>query len=471
VTGPTTRLAMRGRHPEREFLPAALEITETPASPMLRTTSALICLFLVVALAWAVIGQVDLIATAPGKIVALGNTKLVQAFDTGLVREIRVRNGDLVKAGQVLAILDPTLAAADRTRYQALLQSAELDQGRLAGLLGDAEGDAFAGIDAPPAMIRAARDQLSAERAAQDAKLLAADREVAAKRADRASIAAELAKDDAEMPLAQERAKIRQGGVNTGFGSRLDYVNAQEQFVELQNERAVQLQKLASADAAIEAASAERNRAAAEFARDRREDLAKAAREAAAARAELSKAARRTELTTITAPVDGYIDDLAIHTLGGVVQPGQILMRVVPSDAALEVEAIVDNGDVGFVRAGQAAELKIATFPFTEYGLVHGKVVGLAHDSAPDPETLNDGRSRGAGTSSGEAPAELRRSGGLVYVARIALDEPSLLVDGIRTPLEPGMAVTAEIKTGRRRVIDYLLSPLAQHAHDAMRER
>jgi HlyD family type I secretion membrane fusion protein len=474
MTGALTRLkalAVRETNHEREFLPAALEITESPPSPTLRITAGFICLFLLIGLIWAIVSRVDLIATAPGKIVAAGSTKNVQAFETGLVREIKVHNGDLVAKGQVLILLDPTLAGADRTRYQQLLRSATLDQARLEGLLGQGKGDPFAGVDAPPEMIQAARDQMISERQAQDAKLLSQEREVTAKKADRASIAAELAKDDGELPLARERAKIREGGVNTGFGSKLDYINAEQQRVELENERAVQVQKLASADAAIQAAIAERDRTAAEFVRDRREDLSKAAREVAEARGELAKAQQRTDLTSITAPVDGYVQDLAVHTVGGVVQPGQQLLRVVPSDSAVEVEAIVENADAGFVRVGQEAELKIATFPFTHYGLVHGRVVSIAHDSAPDPETQNQLPGRDSSAGSGDAPSEVRRSNGLVYVARIAMNDPTIDVDGVRTPLEPGMAVTAEIKTGRRRVIDYILSPIAQHSHDALRER
>lgn len=455
---------------EREFLPAALEITETPASPMVRVTAAAICTFLMSTLLWSVIGEVDLIATAPGKTVASGSTKLVQAFETGLVHEIGVRNGDHVTSGQVLISLDPTLALADRDRYRQALRSALLDQARLSGLIGQSAGDPFAGLDAPDAMIQAAQEQMLSERAAQAAKLGSAEREITAKRADRASIAAELARDESELPLADERVKIRAGGVNTGFGSKLDYINAQQQLLELQNDRAVQTQKLASADAAIAAALSERDRVAAEFTRDRREDLAKAGRDAAEAQGELAKAQERTDLTTLTAPVDGYVQDLAVHTIGGVVQPGQLLARIVPSDAALEVEAVIDNADAGFVHAGQEAELKIASFPFTRYGFVHGKVTSIAHDSAPDPEAQSQAQFR-EGAAAGDAPAELRRSGGLVFVALIAMDDPALIIDGSRTELEPGMAVTAEIKTGRRRVIDYLLSPIIERGHDALHER
>jgi hemolysin D len=457
-----------GKTLERQFLPAALEIVETPGSPMLRVTAMLICAFLLSGVVWAVVGEVDLIATAPGKIVPAGNIKLIQAFDAGLVREIRVKNGDLVAAGQVLVRLDPTLAGADRTRDQALLRSAELDLARLSGLLRQTEGDPFAGIEAPADMIQAARDRMLSEQAAQDSKLRLGEREIASRRADRASIAAQLAKDDAELPLSRERARIREGGVSTGFGSKLDLISAEEQVVELENDRAIQTQKLASGDAAIQAAEAQAQQSAAEFMRDRREDLAKATRDMAEAQGDLSKAEEHAALTTITAPDAGYVEDLAVHTIGGVVQPGQLLLHLVPSDAALEVEAVIDNGDAGFVRPGQEVELKIATYPFTHYGLVRGQVVSVAHDSAPDPEVQNLSRE---GAAANDTPAELRRSGGLVYVAQIAMPDPTITVDGSQTRLEPGMAVTAEIKTGKRRVIDYILSPLVQHIHDAMRER
>ncbi len=461
---------------ERAFLPAALEIVETPASPTGRLTAAAICAVLVGGLAWASIGQVDLVATAPGKVVPIGRTKLVQAFEGGVVRRILAEEGQVVKAGQELILLDPALLEADRDRYREQAMRATLDEARLTALIGAGESgaplrgvDPFAGVDAPVEAVEEARGRLAADLAGRNARLAGADREIASKRADKVALVAELAKVDASLPLARERMEIRKFTSEKGIGSRLDYLNAEQQRVDLAGQRDVLVEKLAAAEASVQALVAERQRIVSETERDWRADLQRARRDLSEARSELAKAVRRTGLTSITAPVDGVVQDLAVHTEGGVVQAGQQLMRVVPVGGDLAIEAVVENKDVGFVRAGQNAEIKVEAFPYTRHGLVHGRVERVARDAAPDPETIQ-GPQAGP-TSLSDTAGTIRRSGGLVYLARVAMADPALVVDGVRTPLEAGMAVTVEIKTGRRRVIDYLLSPLMQHGQEAMRER
>lgn len=460
---------------ERAFLPAALEIVETPASPTARYTAAAICGVLVCGLVWASVGKVDLVATAPGKVVPIGRTKQVQAFEGGVVRKILVEEGDVVKSGQDLILLDPALLEADRDRFQEQAMRAGLDEARLVALIAAGEGgpvagwDPFAGREAPAEAIEDALGRLTADLAGRDARLAAADREIASKRAEKVAIVAELAKVDASLPLATERMQIRKTTSDKGIGSRLDYLNAEQQRVDLVGQRAVLAEKLAAAEASVQAMVAERQRILSETERDWRSDLQKARRDLSEARSELAKAERRTGLTSIVAPVDGVVQDLSVHTEGGVVQAGQQLLRVVPLGGDLAIEAVVENKDVGFVRTGEEVEIKVEAFPYTRHGLVHGRVERIARDAAPDPETIQGPQ---AGTSSlADSAGTIRRSGGLVYLARISMDDPSLMVDGVRTPLEAGMAVTAEIKTGRRRVIDYLLSPLVQHGQEAMRER
>jgi hemolysin D len=456
---------------ERAFLPAALEIVETPASPSVRLTGFIICAFLVTAATWGSFGQVDLIATAPGKVVPVGRTKEVQAFETGSVHQILVDDGAEVKAGQTLILLDPTVAAADRDRFRDQLMRAELDIARLTGLVTPPApgGDPFAGIAATPEAIAEARGQLAADRAGRDAKLAGADQEVASKRAEQAGLEAEIAKIDASLPMVQERTAIRKVGLDKGWGTRLDYLTAAQTEVELVNDRKVTVEKLNAAAAAVQAQIADRARIAAETARDWRADLEKAARDRSEAQSELAKAERRTGLTSVAAPIDGVVQDLAVHTEGGVVQAGQQLLKVVPSKGAVAIEAIIDNKDAGFVHVGQDVEIKVDAFPYTHYGLIKGHIAQIDRDAEPDPETQQQVRT---GTQAlGDSATEIRRSGALVYVARVTMDDASLLVDGVRTPIDPGMAVTAEIKTGRRTVIDYLLSPIVQRAHDALRER
>ncbi|MBB4199472.1 hypothetical protein CCR94_01545 [Rhodoblastus sphagnicola] len=455
---------------ERAFLPAALEIVETPPSPTARYTGWAICLFLVTALAWSWFGHVDMIAAASGKAAPAGRTKQIQAFETGVVRKILVEDGDRVTAGQPLILLDQTLAGADRDRFADQFMRARLDVARLTALLAEAEGrplkEAFAGIEAPEDSLREARGRFAADRANRQARLAGADRDIAAKRSERAGLDAQLAKVDASLPMTAERVRIRKYTFEKGIGSKLDYLNAAQQQSELENDRKVTAEKAVATEAALQAAIADRARISAETERDWRSELQKALRDRAEAQSELAKAERRTGLTSVTAPIDGVAQDLAVHTEGGVVQAGQQLLRVAPTDGALVIEAVVENKDAGFVRVGQEAEIKVEAFPFTRYGFLHGKVASIARDATPDPE---EQQARGATLDHG--PNELRRSQGLVYVARITVDDATLDVDGVSTRLEPGMAITAEIKTGRRRVLDYLLSPIAQRTHEALRER
>ncbi|MEJ2687205.1 MAG: HlyD family type I secretion periplasmic adaptor subunit, partial [Gammaproteobacteria bacterium] len=162
---------------------------------------------------------------------------------------------------------------------------------------------------------------------------------------------------------------------------------------------------------------------------------------------EVLKARRRTHLQRLRAPVAGVVQQLAVHTVGGVVSSAQPLMEIVPADGELEVEAQLANRDVGFVHAGQTAQLKVEAFPFTRYGVLPAEVTNISSDA------LQDGNGR------------------LVFGARARLTRPFMRVEGRRVRLMPGMAVTLEVNTGRRRLIEYLLSPLLRHAQEAARER
>ncbi|WP_078058176.1 HlyD family type I secretion periplasmic adaptor subunit [Rhizobium rhizosphaerae] len=457
---------------ERAFLPAALEIVETPASPTLRVTSGVICAIFVATLGWASIGKVDLIATAPGKVVPVGRTKEVQAFEAGTVRRILVDDGTPVKAGQPLILMDATLAGADRARFRDAAMRADLDIARLAALVtAPAPGiDPFAGVTAEPEAIEAARGRYSADRAGRDAKLAAADREIAARRLDAVSYEAEIARIDAQAPLAHERTTIRKKASDQAFGSRIDYLNAAQSEAELVNQRRVMLEKQKAAEAAMQAQLADLERLRAETERDWLADLQKAMRERSEAASELAKAERRNQWTSVVSPVDGTVADLSIHTEGGVVQAGEQLLKVVPSSDHLTIEAVIENQDIGFVHPGDLAEIKVDAFPYTRYGLLAGRVAHIARDADAGPDAAR----QHAVSSPRDAAATteaLRRSSALVYTARIDIDDPTLMIDGVKTRLEPGMAVTVEIKTGQRTVLDYLLSPISRHAHDALRER
>jgi hemolysin D len=170
----------------------------------------------------------------------------------------------------------------------------------------------------------------------------------------------------------------------------------------------------------------------------------------------------------LTAPVDGVVQQLAVHTVGGVVTPAQQLAVVVPSDVVLEIEAMVPNREIGFVHVGQDVQIKIDAFNFTRYGLLHGRVLSVSQDAIVrdvPPDKTKDNTPGAESTSSEPKGQELN------YVVRVSLDRTQIQLDDTLANLSPGMAVTAEIKTGSRAVITYLLSPLLRHTHDSMHER
>jgi hemolysin D len=464
------RLIPRDPMAERAFLPAALEIVETPPSPTVRVTALAICAVFTIGIIWAWVGKVDVVAVAPGKIVASGRTKIVQPAEIGTVRAIHVDEGQRVKAGDVLIELDPTTSTAEREHAARDLEHAQLDIARLNSLLGDAAADPFAALaNTDPADIAAARRQAAAQRVEQEAKLGAIDRTLAAKKAEVAEARATIAQIDAALPIAAERADIRRDGVESGFGSRLAYLEAENQATQLQTSRPIEQHKLEEAQAAVEAAKRSHEQTEAEYTRTLASDLTRAQEQANAAAEALAKATERNRLQRLVAPVDGTVEGLAVHTLGAVVTPAQQLLAVVPTEGGIDIEAMIDNRDIGFVSAGQKAEIKVETFPYTRYGLLHGMVRDVSMDAVALEE--RDDRPMNGTRKAADEPSAIQRAQHLVYAARVTMDRTSMAIDGRNVELIPGMAVTVEIKTGRRRVLDYLLSPLGDAMHDSLRER
>jgi hemolysin D len=461
---------VRRREHEIAFLPAALEITETPPSPIGRAIGASIIAIFCVALLWASLGTVDIVATATGKIVPGGRTKLIQPFETGVVRAIHVRDGQSVKAGDVLIELDPTMTEADTERQKSDLLAAELDVARLRAALAEDPLAAFR----PPQSASAAevemhRQFLISQRAEQNAKLAEIQRQQGQKEAERSTTSASVAKLQATIPVLQERVDIRKTLLDKALASKIVYLSEYQDLVGLQQDLILQQSRLREADAAIDLLKETREKIAAEYRRATYDALAKAEQKAASAAQEVIKAERRTKLQHLTAPVDGVLQQLAVHTVGGVVTPAQALAVVVPSESQLEIEAMLSNRDVGFVHPGQKAEIKVDTFNFTRYGLLHGEVLSVSSDAITrdkPPERSNDKTSLGS-----EANTSEPRGQELAYSARVSLDRAQMDVDGRPVKLGPGMAVTVEVKTGSRRIISYLLSPLARYKHEVLRER
>lgn len=468
---PFPKKEIRRREEELAFLPAALEIVETPPSPTRRAIGATIIALFCLALIWATLGTVDIVASAPGKIIPSGRTKVIQPFETGVVSAIHVRDGQSVKAGDVLIELDPTMTEAEVDHLKSDLISAELDVARLRAALGGRTNpleDFHSPKDASPALIEMNRQFLISQTSEQQAKLAALDRQIAQKQAERDTITATISKLEATIPVIAQRVDVRKYLYDKELGSKLLYLNDYQDLVGQQQDLLVQKSKYHEADAAAAALVETRAQTAAEYRRTRFEELSKAEQKAAGFAQDVIKAERRTKLQALTAPVDGVVQQLAVHTVGGVVTPAQALLAVVPLDSHLEIEAMVSNRDIGFVHADQEAEIKIDTFSFTRYGLLHGKVLNVSQDAiARDkPQDKSNDKAPGAENSTSEPKGQE-----LNYAARVSLDRTQMQVEDKLVNLSPGMAVTVEIKTGTRRIISYLLSPLLRYKQEVLRER
>jgi hemolysin D len=456
---------------ELAFLPAALEIVETPPSPIGRAIGATVIVLFCIALIWAAAGTIDIVASSPGKVVPSGRTKIIQPFETGVVRSIHVQDGQAVKAGDILIELDPTVNAAERDHLRDDLLAEETNIARLRAALGG-EDDPAASFTPPagadPALVSTQRQLLINQATEHRDRIASLARQQAQKEAEQGTIAATIHKLESTIPVIQQRVDIRKALMEKELGSKLTYFEILQSLVEQQEDLGIQKSHLREAEAAAAAIHETRGQAEAEYRHALSDDLAKSEQKAKGLAQDLIKAEQRTRLQRLTAPVDGVVQQLAIHTVGGVVTPAQALLMIVPSDSRLEIEAMISNRDIGFVHAGQDVEIKIDTFNFTRYGLIHGEVLSVSQDAVIRDRKQDRSDQRALGTQNGSSEPQGQE---LDYSARISLDRTRMQIDDRMVNLSPGMAVTAEIKTGSRTILTYLLSPLLRYRQDTLHER
>jgi len=286
--------------------------------------------------------------------------------------------------------------------------------------------------------------------------------------AEQDTIAATIHKLETLIPVVQQRVDIRKTLMEKEIGSKLTYYEILQSLIEEQEELHVQKSHLHEAEAAVAAIRETRSQALAEYSRSLSDDLAKSEQKASGLAQDLIKAQQRTKLQQLTSPVDGVVQQLAVHTVGGVVTPAQALLVIVPRESKLEIEAMISNHDIGFVEPGQGAEIKVDTFNFTRYGLLHGEVVSVSQDAIIRDKPKDGGNARTLGTEQGSSEPAGQE---LNYSARISLDRTQMQVDGRLVNLSSGMAVTVEVKTGQRTILSYLLSPLQRYQQDVLHER
>ena len=443
----TARRANLVQWKEADFLPAALEVVETPPNPLGRIILWTIMVFAVLALVWSIIAKLDVVAVAPGKVITSGRNKLVQAADAGTVREIHVRDGERVTKGQALVTLDPTNAGAEQAQAAANLQAAQIDMARSNALLAALRGGrwSFVAPEGTPEPLAATQRLLISTRVAElEAKIATLREQASEARAIEAGARAETARLSDTLPLLTERVEKRRQLAEKGFSSRLGQLELEQQKIDHERQILVQRQNMARARANMAGVNQQIAMARAEAVREVLADLAKAEADARLAREELTKATQRQSQQVLRSPVDGVVQQLAIYSEGAVLKAADPILVVVPDSGELIVEAQVLNRDAGFVEAGQPVTVKLEAFPFTRYGTLEGKLAWISRDAIQDEKL------------------------GPVYAARVTVTPPPR---GSTIEVTPGLAASAEIRTDERRVIDYLLSPLERAVSEAGRER
>jgi len=435
---------------ELAFLPAHLELQDTPVSAAPRWTLRMLMLLAASALLWALIGQLDIVAVASGKVVPNGRVKIVQPLEPGIIRSIQVSDGQSVAAGDVLIELDATVSAADLVKSEDANLSARLAMARGQAMLSAFETGItprLGGLEGVlPERLAIEQQLMTTQLAEYRGKRAAQQAELEKRKAELATTRQLIAKLEKTLPYVRERAADYQRLLDQNFVSRHGYLDLEKERIAQEQDLAVQQSRVSELQAAIVSQQQLLQGLSAEFLRQQWDSIHQARQQLVQTGEERNKAIQRQQLTQLRAPVAGTVQQLAVHTEGGVVTSAQPLMAIVP-DNTLEIEATIENKDIGFVKTGQPVTVKIETFPYTRYGYLSGTVDYVSQDAVDDEKR------------------------GLVFRAHIKLPQDRILIDGQWIRLSPGMAVTAEIKTSKRRVLAYFLSPVIEHMSEGLRER
>ncbi|WP_422489545.1 HlyD family type I secretion periplasmic adaptor subunit [Endozoicomonas sp. ALE010] len=458
----TKALLSRTERPEaldntrRQFMPAALEVEDTPASPASRMIVKVIIALFVIAILWACFGKIDIVATAQGKIIPGERVKTIQPIVIGEVQAIHVHEGDEVKADDALITLVGTVTEAESVRLQQEITALSLQLARQQAFVtyldqhsSDLVPTVPVGMHTPSATeVKTFEQQLLLQQIEDyktSANTLISQKK--SKRAEQQTIVAQVNKLKRVLPIIEERTQSLKALYDKSYGSKVQYLELEQQRIELEEDIKAQTAAVNQLGAEAEALQ---HQLASLHAQTRRESLdqqEQLRRQLDTLEQERIKAEELHDQQKITSPIDGTVQQLQVHTIGGVVQPAQALMQIVPAEAKMEVEAWILNKDIGFVHEGQSAEVKIDTFNFTKYGLIDGTLTTVSNDAVPDEQL------------------------GLRYLANVQIEKDWMQVENRKVNLAPGMSVAVEIKTGQIRLIEYFLSPLLRFKQESIRER
>jgi hemolysin D len=461
---------------DRRFLPADLEILETPASPVRLALILVICAFVVGAIAWAYLGRVDIVAIAHGKIEPTGRIKVIQPLAPGKVAAILVANGQHVTSGQTLIEMDDGDAKAEQAEAQDAYDSFVAESSRRRAAIAAAQTRNLrpppeSWEEETPLPLRAREAQVLAGDLDQVANTVADyDAQIAQKKVERDRIADTMKEESSLISTLQERVNMRTVLAQSGSGTKSSLIDSDETLKYQITQLAIQKGQRDAADANIAVLTRQRDKAYTSFIAENGQKLAEAQKQADDWREKLVKAKLNSARMSLASPIDGVVYGLSVTTIGQVVASGDELMRIVPEGDALEIQAYLANQDIGFVKSGQTAVVKVDSFPFIRYGVLPATVRGVSRDAIPEPDAnlsqVDSSRSRSDKPFAGAQSAQ-----NLVFPLTLHPERDYMMIDGGRTPLSPGMTVTVEIATGSQRILEYVFSPLVETASDALRER
>lgn len=426
---------------ELEFLPASLSLQVAPVSPAGRWVARIILLLLLIVLLWSVFGKMDIIVNGQGKIIAGGRTKTIASVEVAKVTAIHVTEGDSVKAGDLLIELDARGPDSERTKADVDRQLGLLRMERSKALL-----DAINGDTAPSLGNIEGVDPVLYQNEARHVEDQWNDYV-----AKRNRISSQIKRYASAHALAAQRARDYQTLSRDRDVSTHAYLEKEQARVDLEGQ-------LEDAKMQLAALTTDTRKMT-------QEDLHQATRLWSEAAQDAKRASARSDQLKLYAPVDGVVQQLTVHTLNGVVPATQPLMLIVPDQREIELEAYIDNKDVGFLKEGDTAAVKIEAYDYTKYGTIPAVVTHVSRDSI---DFSGNGTGQLAGKP-GETKAEGAKS--LLYAVKVKLKQQTIAINGQAMPLLPGMSGSVEIKTGERRVIEYVLSPLMATARESLHER
>lgn len=441
-----------------EFAPGLLAIQESPPAKLPRTVLYSVAVLFAILLAWAIFGELDVVASAEGRLVPQTYVKIVQPAEGGIVQEILVREGESVEAGQVLMRMDAKLTEADARAIRSEWELKRLQLRRIDAELAGRPMRSEAG-DVPDLFAQVAQ-QYAAHRQAYVDALAQEQANLAKTRHDLQAAEEVLKKLDDVVPSYRKSAAAFERLGKDGFFSPLAVEEKQRDRIEKEQDQRAQSATVASLKSTIAASEKKLDQITSSYRSELQNERVDTESQFRKLKEEREKVEHKSELLALRASQRGIIKDLATHTRGTVVSPGTVLMSLVPHEEPLQAEVLVKNEDVGFVHEEQRVKLKLAAYPFQKYGMIDGTVIHVGPDAA------DAGAPPAKGGGEAPEPAAMLR-----YKALVRLDAQHLDTDGRRLRLSPGMQVVAEIHQGSRTVMEYLLSPVQKAWQEAGRER